>query len=111
MKQRISTGGSAKCHLSTDICELEILIDHNNDNSQCNVPYCKYCENNICKECDPQIDGIMLNEELNKCMCDIENGFKAEPDMTIKMCICKDNYSFFQNTKLCLPNIIFKWPY
>ena len=111
LKQSISTGASAKCHLSSDICELEFLIDDNNDNSQCNVPYCKYCENNICKECDPQIDGIMLNEELNKCMCDIENGFKAEPDMSIKMCICKDNYSFFQNTKLCLPNIIFKWPY
>ena len=100
LKKTDSSGNSMQCHLSSDKCELEFHI-----NSDCNVQYCKYCFDNECQECE-DIEGLKLDKTLNKCMCDEEKGFNPEPDMINKMCLCKPNYSFYKNTKICKENTI-----
>ena len=102
LKKTDSSGNSIKCHLSSDICQLEFR-----PNSNCNVQYCKYCFENECQECE-DIEGLILDKQQNKCMCDEEKGFKPEPDMINKMCLCKPNYSFYKNTTICKENTILK---
>ena len=92
------------CHLSSDICKLE-LIKINDD--ECNIDYCIYCEKNLCKKCKSSIEGILLDNENNRCVCDINNGFKLYPQTfysLYEMCICEENYSFYKNISLCRPN-------
>ena len=100
LKKTDSSGNSMQCHLSSDKCELEFHI-----NSDCNVQYCKYCFGNECQECE-DIEGLKLDKTLNKCICDEEKGFNPEPDMINKMCLCKNGYSFYKNTKICKENTI-----
>ena len=110
-------GKTITCHLSSDKCELklefkekagvspgpgggDIIIDQGNF---CPVPYCDYCDDGKCQKCEV-IEGIILNKDLNKCICDVRKGFKEEPDEINKMCVCKEGYSYFKNRKQCLPN-------
>ena len=102
LKKTDSSGNSIQCHLSSDRCELEF-----HTNSDCDVQYCKYCFDNECQECE-DIEGLILDKQQNKCMCDEEKGFQPEPDMINKMCLCKDGYSFYKNTKICKENTILK---
>ena len=98
LKKTDSSGNS----ISSDRCELEFHI-----NSDCNVQFCKYCLDNECQECE-DIEGLILDKTLNKCMCDEEKEFKPEPNTTNKMCACKPDYSFYKNTKACKENSILK---
>jgi len=102
LKKTDSSGNSIQCHLSSDRCELEFHV-----NLDCYVQYCKYCLGNECQECE-DIEGLILDKTLNKCMCDEEKGFKPEPDTINKMCVCKTGYSFYKNTKTCKENTILK---
>ena len=92
------------CHLSSDICKFD-LIKINDD--ECNIDYCIFCEKNICKKCKDSIEGILLDNKNNRCVCDINNGFKLYPQTfysNFEMCICEENYSFYKNISLCRPN-------
>ena len=100
LKKTDSSGNSIRCHLSSDRCELEF-----HTSSDCIVQYCKYCLDNECQECE-DIEGLILNKTLNKCMCDEEKGFNPVPDIINKMCVCKSGYSFYKNTKVCKENTI-----
>ena len=100
LKKTDSSGNSIQCQLTSDRCELEF-----HTSSDCIVQYCKYCLDNECQECE-DIEGLILDKTLNKCMCDEEKGFNPVPDTINKMCICKSGYSFYKNTKICKENTI-----
>jgi len=115
-------GKTVTCHLSSDKCELQFEFkektkpaieigggsDKIRDDPICPVySYCEYCDNGKCKECK-NIEGIILNKDLNRCICDVRKGFKEDPDEINNMCICKEGYSFYKNRKKCLPNNILK---
>ena len=105
LKQTSFMESAITCHLSSDICKFE-LIKINDD--ECNIDYCIYCETNICKKCKSSIEGILLDNKNNRCVCDINNGFKLYPQTfysNYEMCICEENYSFYKNISLCRPNI------
>ena len=104
IKQTSYMESAITCHLSSDICKFE-LIKIKDD--ECNIDYCIYCDQNICKKCKTSIEGILLDNENNRCVCDINNGFQLYPQIfysIFEMCVCKDDYSFYKNTSLCRPN-------
>ena len=104
IKQTSYMESAITCHLSSDICKFE-LIKIKDD--ECDIDYCIYCEEKICKKCKASIEGILLDNENNRCVCDINNGFKLYPQIfysIFEMCVCKDDYSFYKNTSLCRPN-------
>ena len=105
IKHTSSNANTTTCHLSSDICKFELV--KTNDHS-CDIEYCLYCGNDTkCAECDKSIEGILLDEDNNRCICDVENGFQMYPKLfysIINMCVCKEDYSFYKNTTLCRPN-------
>jgi hypothetical protein len=44
------------------------------------------------------------SETYGKCTCNESKGFKKIPKSEFNMCICKDNYSFYKNTRECKSN-------
>ena len=90
------------CHLSSDICELNFIFKKNSV-----IPISpgtggtddRIEEQEECKEYN-NIEGIILNQ----CICDAEKGFKEEPDLIKRICVCKEGYSYYKDRKECLPN-------
>ena len=95
--------------LVSDICNLELVIK-NPSQTNCNINSCLICENSTsCQVCNNDIKGIIKDnnkksEYYGKCICNQEKGFQINPDTKLKMCICKDNYSFYKDTDFCKPN-------
>ena len=110
LKQSAGGENALTCHLSSDICNFEFkLEDTQGQGGKCDIPYCLYCnDQSKCIKCDDYIPGLHLDTESNSCICDEEKGFKSSPKTknNIKMCVCKNNYSFYKNTDLCLSNSI-----
>ena len=107
LKQSEIVGTALTCHLSSDICNFEFIIE--DSQGICDIQYCLYCDaQSKCVKCDDNIYGLYLNTDSNSCVCDQEKGFKLSPKITSsnRMCICKNDYSFYKNTSLCLPNSI-----
>ena len=103
--QTIKDGSSIKCHLQSDLCNLQLKVE-----TDCSIDFCVLCNGTKCGECEG-IEGVKLDN--GKCVCDEGSGFKKNPKkftspQEISMCICKDNYSFYKNITLCLPNSILK---
>jgi len=86
-----------------DTSTVEDVIEND-----CNIKYCLYCIDNICKQCDNDIEGLKLKN--NKCNCDEDNGFAPNPKTILdrKICVCKNDYSFYKNTSLCWPNSVLR---
>ena len=109
LKQSEVVGTALTCHLSSDICNFEFVIE--DSQGICDTQLCLYCDDQSkCVKCDDNIYGLYLNTDSNSCICDQEKGFKLSPKITSsnRMCICKNDYSFYKNTSLCLPNSILK---
>ena len=104
IKQTGFSGISSTCHLTSDICYIEVYHEGEEDGNECTVKYCKECENNKCIECNKDIIGIKLDKSNNLCVCDEEKGSNKEPNLNINMCTCKEGYSFYQNINTCLPD-------
>ena len=104
IKQTGFSGISSTCHLTSDICYIEVYHEGEEDGNECTVNYCKECEDNKCIECNSDIIGIKLDKSNNLCVCDEEKGFNKEPNLSINMCTCKEGYSFYQNIDTCLPD-------
>ena len=107
LKQTLAGGISTTCHLTSDICNFEFVVEDGIEND-CNIEYCLYCIDNICKQCDNDIEGLKLKN--NKCNCDEDNGFAPNPKTILdrKICVCKNDYSFYKNTSLCWPNSVLR---
>ena len=107
LKQTLAGGVSTTCHLTSDICNFEFVVEDGIEND-CNIEYCLYCIDNICKQCDNDIEGLKLKN--NKCNCDEDNGFAPNPKTILdrKICVCKYDYSFYKNTSLCWPNSVLR---
>ena len=113
-----NSGDPTLCHLSSDLCKFEFIVkndDEVEDEGNCNIKYCIFCgSDNKCKKCD-NIEGIILDNLYNKCICNENNGFRLEPVNyynRFDICICKENYSFYKNLNNCLPNeILSNGPY
>ena len=95
--------------MKSDICHLEIHLENSEEEKEkCSVPYCDLCESeneNICKLCNFNITGLILDTDINsetygKCICDDSKGFQKSPQID-KMCICKEGYSFYNDINLC----------
>ena len=97
-------------YLTSDLCYFEFYYeDPKNEealNDECSVKHCKECQSNTCIECNENIIGIKLDKENNECICDVENGFNKEPNITINMCTCKEGYSFYEGITKCLPDFV-----
>ena len=110
LKQTSSNGDVLTCHLSSDLCKFELMLK-NEGESDCNCDYCVMCDSNsLCIQCDSEIGGILLDEKNNRCICDKDKGFQLYPksfDSEI-MCICEEDYSFYKNISICMPNSILK---
>ena len=109
------SGVSSTCHLPSGLCYLEFTYQDDegvDEVENCIVNYCKECENNRCIECE-DIIGIKLNSKDNECTCNVTRGFQKDPiiaitDTTKKICVCKDNYSFYKNINTCFPDIVLR---
>ena len=94
--------------MKSNICFLEFSIDNSNQET-CSIDYCTVCESETkCKICDPEMEGITLDNNLyssnyGKCICDINKGFQESPAL-YQMCICKNDYSFYNGKDLCKEN-------
>ena len=64
LKQTLAGDISTTCHLTSDICNFEFVVEDGIENN-CNIEYCLYCIDNICKQCDNDIEGLTLKN--NKC--------------------------------------------
>ena len=112
-------GKTVTCHLSSDKCELkfefkEIILPPPGegesgggeviDDNICPAD-CDDCDpDRKCQKCVNYIEGIILNKDLNKCICDVRKGFREEPDRINNICICKEGYSYYKNRNECLPD-------
>ena len=107
LKQTLAGDISTTCHLTSDICNFEFVVEDGIENN-CNIEYCLYCIDNICKQCDNDIEGLTLKN--NKCNCDEDKGFSSNPKTILnrKICVCKNDYSFYKNTSLCWPNSVLR---
>jgi hypothetical protein len=104
---------SSPHYLKSDLCYFEFYYEDPENKEgeevveeECSVKNCKECQGNICIECDENIIGIQLDKENNECICDVKNGFNKEPNTTINMCTCKNNYSFYEGIQKCLHDYI-----
>ena len=108
-----NSGDPTICHLSSDLCKFEFIVQNDDlgDEGNCNIKYCFFCGvDNKCKKCD-NIEGIILDNLYNRCICNENNGFRLEPVNfynRFDICICKENYSFYKNINKCMPNEILK---
>ena len=109
LKQSEGGENESTCHLSSDVCNFELIIE-NNVEVDCDIPYCLFCDGQSnCVKCNEEdIYGLYLNTTINSCSCDRNKGFRLYPleKNDIKMCICQKGYSFYKDTNLCLPNSI-----
>ena len=117
IRQTESSKLSTKCHLTSDVCYFEFTYKKPNEpgkteetsiTEEPDLPFtCPYCEEwenqKTCVKCE-NIIGIKNKTNECGCQCDVENGFEKEPNNTIQMCICKEDFSFYKNIELCLPN-------
>ena len=106
-------------YLSSDRCELKFIYREKTNilsrfgpgdaksprlkYDRCPIPYCEFCDNEKCQKCE-DIEGIILNKDLNKCICDARKGFKEVPDEIKKICVCKEGYSYYKNRNQCFSN-------
>ena len=94
--------------VKSNICFLEFSIDNSNQET-CSIDFCTVCESETkCKICDPEMEGITLDNNIyssnyGKCICDINKGFQESPAL-YQMCICKNDYSFYNGKDLCKEN-------
>lgn len=113
IKQTGSSGKSNTCHLTSDMCYFQFYYKYEEGEEgeigtteiDYPCPYCLEYEDNICIKCQ-DIIGIIPKSNECGCECNATNGFKIEPNKTLEMCICKENYSFYQNLDKCLPNTL-----
>ena len=104
IKHKGFNGITSSYNLTSDICYFEFYYEGQENEEEiigCNVEYCKECQNNNCIECNETFIGIKLDIINNECLCDVDNGFNKEPNITINMCVCKEGYSFLHNIKKC----------
>ena len=103
IKQTKKEGNALKCHLTSDECKFELVIL----GAKCNIDYCLVCNKLECTLCE-DIIGMILKD--NQCICDEDAGLQRYPKKFYynnnDRCICKDNYSFYNNITFCMPNII-----
>ena len=102
ISQTSEEGSALKCHLQSDECKFEIIIV----GPKCDIDYCLMCEILTCVQCE-NILGMVLKD--NTCICDESKGLKKLPSKfqnNNERCICKDNYSFYNNRTFCMPNKI-----
>ena len=72
----------------------------------CLIEFCIECEDPTkCKTCDSNIEGLFFDkddesETYGRCICDKNRGFKKRPEL-YQMCICQDDYSFYNGKNLC----------
>ena len=94
--------------------EVSDTIEYNEDsNNNCNISFCSFCPSNktiqICEECDTSIiESLVLDKELEsktygKCICDSSLGFMKEPNSEFNMCICQEDYYYYNSTEICWP--------
>ena len=76
----------------------------------CQVDFCSLCSDEnaySCEECDTsEIPGLINKKDSNnnaKCVCDPELGFKEEPNLNYNICVCKENYYYYNSIELCWP--------
>ena len=105
IKQIDFSGISSSSHLTSDYCYFEFYYEGEEEND-CTINYCKECVNNICMECNEDIIGIKLDKDKNECICNEDNGFNKFPKSEINMCVCKKEYSFYEDIKRCLPDFV-----
>ena len=96
---------SENCYLQFDTSNNS-ATNEDEDIPKCTIDYCSLCETQyICSVCESEIDGIILNtdnisETYGKCVCDESKGFQISPEL-YQMCICKEDYSFYNGKDLC----------
>ena len=120
-RQTEEKGNTIACHLTSDwgYFEFSYEMKESEPLPVCDIssiPYCKDVSQSscTCEKCyDNKIDGdqyiiglLSLDKETKECICDVENGFKRYPKDEIKMCVCEDNYSFYNDIYMCLPDTI-----
>ena len=113
LQSTIENNSTYTCHLSSDICELSFIFTTNPSPGGSDEPIPPYCQisscinidsiNCKCKQCNTSIEGIVLNKDSTKCICDVRKGFKEDPDEN-GICVCKEGYSYYKDRKECLPN-------
>ena len=109
LKQKLKETKDIVSYLQSDVCNLE-FSSYNNEEEQCRVEFCSVCKDSShCYKCNEDIigitkDTIKTSDTYEKCVCNEYIGFKKIPDEKFKMCVCKDNYSFYKNKKYCMPN-------
>ena len=76
----------------------------------CNVKFCSLCYEdnaNSCNYCNTSIIPTLLKKEDSdntyKCFCNTSLGFKEEPNLEYNICLCKDNYYYYNSIELCKP--------
>ena len=103
INQTKTEGSALKCHLASDECKFELVIL----GAKCSIPYCLICKELECTECE-DIIGMILKD--NQCVCDEDAGLDRYPQQfnytNKERCICKKDYSFYNNITFCMPNII-----
>ena len=78
----------------------------------CTDEFCALCNESkdICKACDTNEIKILIpdvdpqSKTYGKCICDTSLGFLKEPNSEFKMCMCQEDYSYYQSTDLCWKN-------
>ena len=106
IKETKHTNKSIECNLISDLCYFELRIDEESEEGGIECPYCQYMNDKICTKCEDNIRGIIPKSNQCGCQCDINKGFKLEPNITFRRCICRDGFSFYKNIDNCLPNTI-----
>ena len=108
IKQSLIITETIGSQLLSDICELSFESDNG---ELCKIDFCGICKNTeICQICNNILNSYLINDEkknsntFGKCICDEKKGFKKIPNKDKNMCVCKDNYSFYKNTKQCKSN-------
>ena len=106
IKETNSKDNSTKCNLISDSCYFEISLEKDEtENGQEEEEKCENWDDNICTKCEDIIGIIPKNNECD-CHCNVNNGFKLEPNTTINRCVCENGYSFYKDINKCLPNEI-----
>ena len=98
---------SSSCHLPSDICYFEFHYKKEIEEVEQECPHCKLTDNDKCIECD-DITSIKIKNEPCGCLCDENEGFNIEPRTDLKMCVCKNGYSFYKDIHQCLPDTSLK---
>ena len=122
----------SSCHLTSDWCYFEFIYPTETGEepeTTCKIDKINYCEimygiDCTCQKCYEDqvittdnyyiIGNLLLSENKKECICDISKGFRREPvsfnstleQNEIRMCICKEGYSFYKDRYMCLPDII-----